>query len=311
MSAPGEIARLAQIAEPEVGMVTNVAPVHLEFFESVDAIARAKRELIDYLSSRGAESTAILNYDDARVRAFAEGFVGRVVSYGFSEGADFRAAEVRSGRGAGSEFRFVGPGWDAELHLPLPGRHNVQNALAALTAATLFEVGIEELQKVLAGFENLHQRGETLLLPGNVTVINDSYNSNPLAMERMLETLASWPRARRRIVVAGEMLELGSTSPTIHREIGRKCARSDIAWLIAVQGNAQIFVEGAIEEGFPQEHTRFFPYASEAGEFCRALLRPGDVVLVKGSRGVHMEEVVEMLSSTAAGASGRKIGSEV
>jgi UDP-N-acetylmuramoyl-tripeptide--D-alanyl-D-alanine ligase len=313
MSGAGEIARLAQIAEPDVGLVTNVAPAHLEFFDSLDAIARAKRELIDNLSSRREAPTAILNYDDPRVRRFAEGFAGRVVTYGFEGNADFRAIEVRAGQEGGSEFRFVGPNWDAEFRLPLPGRHNVQNALAALTVATLFEVAEQDLRLALAGFQNLHQRGETMFLPGGITVINDSYNSNPLAMERMLETLASWPHAGQRIVVAGEMLELGSTSPALHKDIGRQCARSDVAWLIAVQGDARFFVAGALEEGFPPERTRWFPQAQEAGEFCLALLRPGDVVLVKGSRAVHMEKVVELLRSSrpTAATPRRELGAEV
>lgn len=300
MSRAGEIARLAQIAEPDVGLVTNVAPAHLEFFDSLDAIARAKRELIDNLSSRprGEAPTAILNYDDARVRRFREGFAGRVVTYGFEGGADFRAIEVRAGREGGSEFRFLAPDWNAEFRLPLPGRHNVENALAALTVATLFEVAEQDLRLALAGFQNLRQRGETMFLPGDITLINDSYNSNPLAMERMLETLASWPQAGRRIVVAGEMLELGSTSPALHLDIGRQCARSKADWLIAVQGDARFFVAGALEEGFPPERARWFPQAQEAGEFCLALLRPGDVVLVKGSRAVHMEKVVELLRSS-------------
>ena len=179
--------------------------------------------------------------------------------------------------------------------MPLPGRHNVQNALAAIAVASAFEIPPEEIGPALAGFKNLHQRSEILTLPGEVTVINDCYNSNPLAMESMLDTLAGWPGARRRMVVAGEMLELGPTSPELHRGVGRKCAASGVDWLIAVQGAAQFFLEGAVEGGLPHSHARFFPDAKSAGEVCRSLLKPGDVVLVKGSRGVHLETVIEML----------------
>ncbi len=298
MSAAGEIARLAKLAEPQIGVITNVAPVHLQFFDSVDAIARAKRELIDYLALRPDPVTAVLNHDDSRVRKFADGFKGRVVTFGFEQGADYRAAEIAPGNSAGSKFRVVGPSWNEEFVLPLPGRHNIQNALAALAVASELELCVKEAQIALAEFQNLHQRGEILTLPGGITILNDSYNSNPLAMERMLETLAAWPGARRRIMVAGEMLELGVTSPELHRQIGRRCARSRVSWLIAVQGDARFFLEGALEEGFAPEQTRFFDDASSAGEFCRALIKPRDAVLVKGSRGVGLERVIELLTSS-------------
>ena len=294
MSAPGEIARLAQIAQPQVGVVTNVAPVHLEFFDSVDAIAKAKRELIENLEP---PAVAVLNNDDARVRKFGQGFAGRVVSFGFGEGAEFRAASFRAGQNGGSVFRVAGHGMDGDFFLPLPGRHNVENALAALAAASLFHIPAAELRDALASFQNLHQRNEILTLPEDVTVINDSYNSNPLALERMLETLAAWPGARRRIVVAGEMLELGPSSPEWHRRIGRKAAECGVSWLLAVKGDARFFLEGAAEAGLSGDRCRFFPEVEKAGKFCRKLLEPGDVVLVKGSRGVHLETVIELLQA--------------
>jgi UDP-N-acetylmuramoyl-tripeptide--D-alanyl-D-alanine ligase len=295
MSAPGEIAHLGLIAEPETGVVTNVAPVHLEFFDSVESIAKAKRELVDNLSSRSGPPTAVLNYDDLLVRSFAEGFEGKVVTFGFGRGADFQARRVKRGEGIGSEFQVIGPNLDADFLLPLPGRHNVQNALAAIAVASSFDVPPLEMRRGLAEFQNMPQRGESLTLPGPVTVLDDCYNSNPQAMECMLETLRTWPGARRRIVVAGEMLELGPQSPQLHEETGRRCAETNLSWLIAVQGDARFFVEGAVAAGLPLQQTRFFPDARGAGEFCRSLLEPGDVVLVKGSRGVHLETVIEIL----------------
>jgi len=297
MSAPGEIARLAEIAEPETGVVTNVAAVHLQFFASVDAIARAKRELIEHLK---LPATAVLNYDDPRVRRFREGFEGRAVTFGLAEGADFRALDlaVESDRGemnVGMRFRVVGPAWKAEFQVALPGRHNAENALAAIATASVFEVPVGDMVEALGGFKPLGQRSEILTLPGPVVIINDSYNSNPRALEQMLDTLAGWPRAKRRIVVAGEMLELGPTSPALHRQAGGKCAPAD--WLIAVQGDARFILEGAIQAGLPAVRTRFFPDAEQAGRFCRSLIESGDVVLVKGSRGVHLEKVVEMLQA--------------
>jgi len=308
MSAAGEIAHLALIAEPETGVVTNVAPVHLEFFDSVDSIAKAKRELVENLSSRGGPPTAVLNHDDPRVRKFAEGFAGQAVSFGMTSGADFQALWVKPGEGIGSEFHIVGPNLDCDFVLPVPGRHNVQNALAAIAVASEFDIPAVEMRRALAEFQNMRQRGESFTLPGPVTIINDSYNSNPQAMECMLDTLVEWPGARRRIVVAGEMLELGAQSAELHEEVGRKCAKAGLAWLIAVQGDARFFIEGAVEAGMASAQTRFFRDALSAGEFCRSQLEPGDVVLVKGSRGVHLEAVVEMLRSESKIESSKSTG---
>ncbi len=294
MSAPGEIACLAKIAEPQVGVVTNVAPVHLQFFDSLDSIARAKRELIENLKP---PATAVLNQDDPRLRGFSEGFSGRLVTFGFNAKATIRGVEVRPERGGGSEFLVKGKNMEGEFHLSLPGRHNVQNALAAIAVATLFDLPTTEIQEALAAFINLPQRSEILTLPGPITVIDDSYNSNPLAMERMLELLAAWLGAGRRIVVAGEMLELGPTSPDLHRQIGQKCAECRTDWLVAIQGDARFILEGALEAGFNAERQRFFETAEQAGEFVAGLLKPGDVVLVKGSRGVHLERVIQLLTT--------------
>jgi UDP-N-acetylmuramoyl-tripeptide--D-alanyl-D-alanine ligase len=301
MSAAGEIARLSRLAEPDVGVVTNVAPVHLQFFDSVDSIALAKRELVDYLAARGEQAVVVLNEDDERVRRFAESFPGRVVTFGFSEKASFRATEVKSDGGGGSRFRAVTPEGEEEYTLPLPGRHNIQNALAAIAVASLYKIRPEKVREGLRGFESLHQRGEVLTWLGPFAVINDCYNSNPVAMERMLDVLSAWPGARRRIVIAGEMLELGPSSPDLHRSVGYMCAQSGAEWLLAVQGDARFFLEGARQAGMPPDRLRFFPNPKEAGEFCQTLLAPGDVVLVKGSRGVHLETVIELLQAVSVG----------
>jgi UDP-N-acetylmuramoyl-tripeptide--D-alanyl-D-alanine ligase len=302
MSAAGEIGRLARIAAPQVGVVTNVAPVHLQFFDSVDSIALAKRELIENLAP---PATAVLNFDDHRVRAFSRGFAGRVLTFGFQEGAEFRARQVERLPGGGSRFRVEG-GLEGTFDLPLPGRHNVQNALAALAAASLFGITAQEAARALAGAATLPQRGEIITLPDDITLLNDSYNSNPLALVRMLETLEVWPGARRRVVVAGEMLELGAGSPSWHRNAGRQCAQARVDWLVAVQGEARYFLEGAREAGLPGERMRFFATAQEAGEFCATLVASGDVVLVKGSRGVHLEKVVELLVSSRETSAARR-----
>jgi UDP-N-acetylmuramoyl-tripeptide--D-alanyl-D-alanine ligase len=297
MSAPGEIAHLAQIAQPDVGVVTNVAPVHLEFFDSVGAIAKAKRELIENLSHRNGEPIAVLNFDDERVRKFAEGFNGQVVTFGLSEGSQFRGMNVRS-YGGGSRFALAGPKADGEFTVSMPGAHNVENALAALATAIACGMDVVALGPALADFANLAQRSEIITLSGKITVLNDCYNSNPRAMECMVETLAGWTGAARRIVVAGEMLELGPTSPEWHRKIGRKLAECRIDGLVAVQGDARFIREGALEGGLDPTKAVFFPSAPEAARYCGSLLGPGDVVLVKGSRGVNLERVTELLAES-------------
>ncbi|HEX5482132.1 MAG TPA: UDP-N-acetylmuramoyl-tripeptide--D-alanyl-D-alanine ligase [Terriglobia bacterium] len=295
MSGPGEIARLASWAEPGIGVVTNVSAAHLAFFDSVDSIARAKRELIESLPPTGI---AVLNQDDERVRGFAAGFRGRVVTFGFTEGADYRALGVRaaSRNGTeGSEFELRGGTYSGSFFVPLPGRHNAENALAAIAAASLFDLRLEDVREGLAHFRAPGQRTEIIRLPGGVVLINDVYNSNPRAMERMLETLACWPHAKRRIVIAGEMLELGPSAPDWHRRVGRECAQAGIDWLLAVQGDARFFLEGAEEAGLPGDKCSFFATAEEAGRFCLGIVEPGDVILVKGSRGVHLERATEIL----------------
>ncbi|MGH9376058.1 MAG: UDP-N-acetylmuramoyl-tripeptide--D-alanyl-D-alanine ligase [Terriglobia bacterium] len=297
MSGPGEIAMLADLAGPQTGVITNVAAAHLEFFDSIDAIAAAKRELIEHLTP---PRRAVLNHDDSRVRGFAQGFAGRAVTFGLTEGADYRANSIRMMRISRSgapvtEFEVEGPVYAGRFSIPLPGSHNVENALAAIATASLFDVPAADLQGALAAARPPERRAEILALPDDITVVNDAYNSSPRAMERTIEMLSAWPGATRRLVVAGEMLELGPSSPDWHRRLGRELAQTGVDWLIAVQGDARFFLEGATEAGLPASRTRFFPHSEEAGRFCRTIAEPGDVILVKGSRGVGLERAIEAL----------------
>src|ERR1700722_2395377 len=211
MSHAGEIRALATIANPEVGVVTNVAPVHLEFFDSLAGIARAKYELIESLPASG---TAVLNSDDEYVSQFGRGFKGRVVTYGTRVIADVRAENIRPQGSAGSEFELVMGNVRERVKLALVGEHNILNALAAVAVA--IEKGLKPAEAVaaLATLAPSDKRGEVLQL-GNITVINDCYNSNPKALHAMIDALAAMP-AKRRIVVAGEMLELGPAAEEMH-----------------------------------------------------------------------------------------------
>ena len=293
MSHRGELRRLAEIAEPEVGVVTRVAPVHLEFFASIEKIALAKRELIEGLT--GPDSVAVLNADDPRVARFAEVAPGRVLTFGCGASAQFRAEKIQDHGAAGSEFEFISPEGRAPLALALPGRHSVENALAALAAASVWGIGVADAAGVLRNIKVGEMRGRLLQFAPGFALINDSYNSNPVALAAMVDLLTKTGNYRRRILAAGEMLELGPESPYLHREAGRYAASRGVDCVVAVQGDAVQIVNGAAQAGMPSSQAHFFADSSMAAAFLVDFVRPGDLLLVKGSRGVKMERIVEAL----------------
>ena len=286
MSHAGEIRALAKIAQPDIGVVTNVAPVHLEFFDSLAGIARAKYELIASLPSSG---TAILNADDEYVSQFGRDFKGRVIQYGTSIGADVCAGNIDSQGAQGSEFDIVVAGSREHARLPLVGDHNVLNALAAVSASIACGMKLAPAVAALATLKPADSRGEVLQL-GNITVINDCYNSNPKALQAMVDALSGM-KAARRIVVAGEMLELGPAGEELHRESGRHIGEKKIDVLLGVGGFAQELVEGAQQSGTRAE---FVATPEEAGEWLAHETRDGDVVLLKASRGVKLEKALDI-----------------
>ncbi len=310
MSHRGELRRLAEVAEPDLGVVTRVAPVHLEFFSSLEEVALAKRELIEGLT--GPATFAVLNADDPRVAAFAKVARGHVLTFGLSAAAEFRAEAVEDRGVEGSAFDFVSPAGRARLELPLVGRHNVTNALAALAAASVWEIGAAEARQVFPQLTPASMRGELVKFRDGFAVINDCYNSNPVALEAMIDLLVETPGCRRRILAVGEMLELGAASPELHRQAGRRAASSGrIDWIIAVQGHAAQLVAGAIAAGHPEARAKFFAASADAGEFLAERVAPGDLVLVKGSRGVKMERILEALKARhvpAGAAAGKERG---
>ncbi|PYT53720.1 MAG: UDP-N-acetylmuramoyl-tripeptide--D-alanyl-D-alanine ligase [Acidobacteria bacterium] len=294
MSRRGELARLAAIAVPDVGVVTRVSAAHLEFFASLDEIALAKRELIEGLNGR--ESTAVLNADDPRVAAFGAFAPGRVLTYGIEKPAFFTAREIEDRGALGTAFDYVSPEGRVRLELSVPGRHAIANALAALAAASVWGIGAAEAQSVFRTMRAPAMRGELLRFSNGAALINDSYNSSPAALQAMTELLAATPNFRRRILAAGEMRELGAASAQLHRSAGEFAAKTGkIDWIIGVAGDAAQVVEGATAAGFARARTRFFPTPREAAEFLESFIVSGDLLLVKGSRGVKMEQIVESL----------------
>jgi len=296
MSHAGEIAALAKIAHPEIGVVTNVAPVHLEFFKSISEIARAKYELIDSLSAGGI---AVLNADDEYVSQFGRDFHGKVLLYGLRSSVDVRAENVKHHGAEGSTFDVVVGSCREPASLPLVGAHNIYNALAAIAVGLDRGLTLSEATGALATLAPADKRGEVVKL-GNITIINDCYNSNPKALDAMVDALAAMP-AKRRIVVAGEMLELGPAGEEMHRSSGQHIAEKKIDALLGVRGLAQSMVDSARQEGIPAE---FVATPQEAGEWLARETREGDVVLLKASRGVKLEQALEYWKSPRASASG-------
>ena len=294
MSHAGEIAALAKIAQPEIGVVSNVAPVHLEFFKSVADIARAKYELIEALPAGG---TAVLNADDEYVSQFGRDFHGKVVWFGLRPTADVRAENIESRGSQGSAFEVVAGSCREPVVLPLVGKHNIYNALAAVAVGLERGLSPSEAVGSLASLAPAEKRGQVVKV-GNITVINDCYNSNPTALNAMVDALAAMP-AGRRVVVAGEMLELGVAGEELHRQAGEHIAAGKIDALLGVRGLAQAMVDSAQRAGIRAE---FVATPEEAGEWLARETRDGDMVLLKASRGVKLEKALETWQSRRADA---------
>jgi len=291
MNHPGEIAALARIAAPDWGVVTNVGTAHIEnFAEGQDGIARAKFELVAALPVSGV---AFLNCDDAYVSQFGRGFAGRVVYFGAGPCADPQFLEATEDL-AGLHVKFRAGEHEGQLTLQLLGTHNASNALAGLAVALEAGVDLEAAVRALETLTAGDKRGQVIEI-GGAAILNDSYNSNPEALRSMIRTLAARP-ALRRILVAGEMLEQGEHGPALHAACGRAAAEAGLDLVAGVGGNAEYLATAACAGGVA---AIFLPDAEAAGRWLSSRLRPGDVVLVKGSRGVHLEQAIEALKSQA------------
>jgi UDP-N-acetylmuramoyl-tripeptide--D-alanyl-D-alanine ligase len=294
MSAAGEIRTLVNIAEPDVRVWTNVAEAHLESFSSVDAIADAKAEILE-----GAKATTCLvaNTSDARIVRRIKDFPGRVLRYAIDVEADVRAVDVKDLGLDGMRATVTTPVGAAVLTTPLLGRANLSNVLAATAVALDAGVPLADIIGRARTLEPAPHRGQVIRLPTGVTVLDDSYNANPLAMRRALEVLASDRQATRRLAVLGEMLELGRDSVRLHEVCGRAAAEAGVEFLVTVGGPAaKAMGDAAAQVG---RRTRMIVRHTDssdlAADLIEGLVEPGDVVLVKGSRGVRLERVVERL----------------
>lgn len=293
MSTPlNEIERLCRITPPDVGIELNVLPVHLEHLGTIEKIAEAKAELVENMKSSGV---AVLNADDKRVLAMRETSSGnRVLTFGITNPSDVTATEIRSIRFGETKFILNTPLGRAEVNLKLNGVHNITNALAAAATGVCFDLAPEKIAAALNLVKPPPMRGEVLRFKAGFEVVNDSYNSNPDALVSMVNTIVeNGAAAKRKIIVAGEMLELGERAAEIHFEIGRKIARMNVDAVFGVRGLARELVAGASGAGLSE--TVFFSDAAEAAESLLNEIKTGDLILVKGSRGVKTEKIVERL----------------
>jgi UDP-N-acetylmuramoyl-tripeptide--D-alanyl-D-alanine ligase len=292
MNHPGEIRTLVQIAEPDVRVWTNVGEAHLGHFASVDAIADAKAEIFD---GAGPSTRLVANADDDRIMARVPRFRGRVTTFGIDRDADVRATAVVDRGIDGLSARLVTADGAADVALGLVGRANLANLLAAAAVALDFGIPLAAIADRASRLTAAAHRGEVLRLAGGVTVLDDSYNANPTATRLALAVLAR-TTATRRVAVLGEMLELGARAIALHEEVGRAAAASGVDLLFAVGGApAAALAEAAVAAGLPRASVRHVAASDQAAGEVAARVLSGDVVLVKGSRGIRTDRVVERL----------------
>jgi UDP-N-acetylmuramoyl-tripeptide--D-alanyl-D-alanine ligase len=298
MNHAGEIRTLVGVAEPEVRVWTNVGDAHVGFFASSDAIADAKAEVLEH-----ARSTDLLvaNADDDRIVARTKRFAGRVTTFGIQRVADVQATAVEDRGLKGSHALVRTPAGEIRIETPLLGSGNLANVLAATAVALEFGVPLDAIAARAARLQPAHHRGELLRLPGGVTLIDDSYNSSPSALRRALQVMKVATGSARKIAVLGEMLELGAHAARLHQECGAAAADAGLDLLIAVGGpSAKVLADHACAGGMPGRAVFYATTSAEAADLAVQRVRPGDLVLVKGSRGIGTDVVVERLKAEYA-----------
>ncbi|MDI6782907.1 MAG: UDP-N-acetylmuramoyl-tripeptide--D-alanyl-D-alanine ligase [bacterium] len=294
MSALGEIRRLTEIAQPAIGVVTNVSEAHLEFFKSVDEIAVAKSELVAALEK---EHTAVLNADDERVARFAKLTKARVTTFGIQQKADFQADSISFNQEKlGLEFELVTPKGKTPVFIPIIGAHHIYNALAASAAVWSLTPDLEFITQGLAKVEPPKMRLELVNL-GGITIINDAYNANPKSMDAALQTLAQMKTNGRKIAVLGTMRELGEISGSAHQQLGTMVASLNLDYLITVGELGRQIAVGAKQAGMKSSQVYEFESNQAAAQLLSSIIRSGDLVLIKASRKIKLEEIVSYLQT--------------
>lgn len=291
MSHAGEIAALTRIAAPDIAVLTNIKPVHLEFFSGLHEIALAKKEILDGMKPDG---TAVLNGDDPLVREISQDHIGTTIFFGSDENCSIRACNLQPCGWKGITFDLVYGENCSPIELPFFNQAHLQNFLAAAAAAFVCGVPLERIQTQALKLKPYDKRGQVYSLKNNIRIIDDSYNSNPAALSLALQSLAELP-GERKLVVLGDMLELGAQEEDFHVQAGKEIAKLRIGLLITVGSLGRFIATGALSAGMKTENILSFSDSDAAAEEIQSLLEEGDVVLVKGSRGVGMDRIVTKL----------------
>jgi UDP-N-acetylmuramoyl-tripeptide--D-alanyl-D-alanine ligase len=294
MNHKGEIAQIAGWTRPNVGVYTNIAPVHIEFFGTIEGIAEAKKELLENVVEGGI---VVVNNDNEHVVRIAKDFHGRKVTYGIHNDAEYRATNIRERGLLGTNFTLEAEGGKRDLQLSQPGGHNLENLLAAIATARAIGISWEGVERGVRQVQPAYHRGVIVPWRG-ATIYDDTYNSNPYALGRALELLVQAEAAGRRIAVIGDMLELGEQEIEFHQNSGRAIPK-EVDVVVGVGTRSRALLEGAREAGFREDALRHFTDAESAGAFLRAFVQPGDLVLIKGSRGVGLDRAIAVLEREA------------
>lgn len=298
MNHPGEISALVAIAEPEMRVWTNVGDAHIGFFASPDAIADAKAEILERADS---DDVLVCSADDERVMARVGPFAGRTLTFGMSDRATVRAYDVEHLGIDGMRARMVTPAGERQVQTPLIGRGNLANVLAATAVALDLGTPLDDIAGAASGLKAADRRGVVRRLRGRTVLIDDSYNSSPSALAAALDVVAGETRMSRKVAVLGEMLELGEHSLALHRQSGRMAAAAGLRLLFAIGGEpARALADAAIEAGMPVSAVRYAEKSELAARAVAASVRPGDLVLVKGSRSIRTDIVADRIAAEFA-----------
>jgi len=297
MNHAGEIRTLVALAEPEVRVWTNVGDAHIGHFQSRAAVAEAKAEILEHAQP---ETLVIANADDKLVMSHAAGFKGRLRTFGEAPSAGVRASDIVDRGFDGTAATVTTPAGELQVRVPLPGRAHLSNVLAAIAVALEFGIPTTAIPGVIQSLMPVRRRGASVVLASGARLIDDSYNASPAAVRAALQALAATPTAGRRVAVLGEMLELGASNDALHRECGRAAAHAGVDLLVAVGGGAaRALAEGASSAGLSADRVHVFEDSAAAADRVASLLLPGDLVLVKGSRGTRTDVIVDRLAEVA------------
>ncbi|MFQ5964475.1 MAG: UDP-N-acetylmuramoyl-tripeptide--D-alanyl-D-alanine ligase [Candidatus Scalinduaceae bacterium] len=288
-NAPGEIKRLSKIISPNFTILTNIAHAHLEGLGSIEGVADEKAEFIENMDKNG---TLITNTDDYWCNQISSRFNGRIISFGFKENVQIRASKVKRNK---SGFVFTVNG-SFPITLPVLGKHNIYNSLATIAVCSAIGINIEEICKKFSDFKLPSMRMEKQIC-GDIVIINDSYNSNPSSMLAALDEFSQLPVPGRKILVCGDMLELGEEAEKQHKQIGEKVAKAKIDVLLTVGPFSGFVAEGAIDGGMPSENVLSYKTSEEICYFVASLLKSKDTILIKGSRKMKLESVLHQIKN--------------